>query len=314
MDALEELWAQIGTVFQDSAAQAVPPVLAALLLLLLGWILAVISQALVTRVLRRLGLDRMAERAGASQTLTDLGVKRTVSGLLGRFVYWLVLLIFVLAAVRRLGLTGVDQALTALTGYLPSILAASLILFLGVVIAHFVGDAVGAFALRAGIRGGLGLGAVTRYTILVLAVILALEQLNLQTGLLVMITLIVVGAVALALGLAFGLGSRSLAHSIMAGLHARESFAPGEELVVRKHRGRLVRIDAVTTVLETDEGLVSIPNVVLVEEDVLVLARAEGSSGAREASADKESPAAEAASARESASSSEDTTASEEGA
>ena len=305
MDSLEELWAQIGTLFQDSAAQAVPPVLAALLLLLLGWVLAVISQALVTRILRRLGLDRLAEHVGASQTLTDLGVKRTVSGLVGRFVYWLVLLIFVLTAVRRLGLTGVDQALQALTGYLPSILAASLVLFLGLVVARFVGDAVGAFALRAGIRDGHALGAATRYAILALAVILALQQLNLETGLLVMIALIVVGAVALALGLAFGLGSRSLAHGIMAGLHARESFAPGEELVVGNHRGRLVRIDAVTTVLETDEGQVSIPNVILVEQDVLVLASAD--------SADRESSVSEAASARQSASSGEDAFSNEDG-
>lgn len=305
MDSIEEIWAQIGALFQDSAAQALPPVVAALLLLLLGWILAMISQALVTRVLRRLGLDGLAERVGASQTLTDLGVKRTVSALLGRFVYWLVLLVFVLTAVRRLGLTGVDQALLALTGYLPSILAASLVLFLGVVIARFVGDAVGTFALRAGVRGGPALGTATRFAILALTAILALEQLNLQTGLLVMIALIVVGAVALALGLAFGLGSRSLAHGIMAGLHARESFAPGEELVVRNHHGRLVRIDAVTTVLETDEGHVSIPNVVLVEEDVLVLASAE--------STDRESSVSEAASAWESASSGEDAFSNEDG-
>jgi hypothetical protein len=91
----------------------------------------------------------------------------------------------------------------------------------------------------------------------------------------------------------------------MAGLHARESFAPGEELVVRNHHGRLVRIDAVTTVLETDEGHVSIPNVVLVEEDVLVLASAE--------STDRESSVSEAASARESASSGEDAFSNEDG-
>jgi small-conductance mechanosensitive channel len=272
MQRLEELWAQIGSVFQDSAAQAVPPVIAALVLLVVGWLLALICQALLSRVLHGLGLDRLADRTGATQILEDLGTKRTLSSLLARMVYWLILLIFVVAAVRRLGMEGVDQALTALISYLPSILAAALILFLGVVLARLLGDAVGAFALQAGIRGGRVLGAATRYTTVGLAVILALDQLHLQVGMLVMAALIVLSAVALSLGLAFGLGSRELAHSIMAGLHAREFFKPGEELLVRSHRGRLVRVDTVTTVLETDQGQVSLPNVVLVEEEVVVLA------------------------------------------
>lgn len=275
MDSLSDLWTQIVDGLASATSSALPPLVAGLLLLLVGWLVALLGRAIVSGLLRRLGLDNLSERIGADRALQQLGLDMPASKLLGRVAYWLILLLFVLAAVNRLGMQGVDEALTVLIGYLPSVLAAALILFLGAVLGRFAGDAVGTFALQAGIAGGRLLGQVIRWAILGLAIILALDQLNFQVGFLVSIITVVVAAVALATGLAFGLGSRSLAHSIMAGLHAREAFAKGERLNVRSHTGRLVSIDAVRAVLETEAGLVSIPNTALVEEEVTVLPEAE---------------------------------------
>lgn len=274
MDSLTELWTQIVEALGSATSDALPPLVAGLLLLLVGWLAALLGKAIVSGVLRRLGLDRLAERTGVARALEQLGMDPSASRLLGRIVYWLILLLFVLAAVNRLGMKGVDEALMVFVGYLPSVLAAGLILFLGAVLARFVGDAVGTFATQAGVTGGRLMGQAMRYTLLSLAVILAMDQLRLRVGFLVTIVVIVVGAVALATGLAFGLGSRGLAHSIMAGLHAREAFAEGQRLRVRGHTGRLVSINAVKAVLETESGLVSIPNTVMVEEEVTVLPEA----------------------------------------
>lgn len=274
MDSLSELWTQIVEGLGSATSNALPPLVAALLLLLIGWLVALLSKAILTALLRRLGVDRLAEKIGVDHALEQLGMDPSASQLLGRIAYWLILLLFILAAVNRLGMKGVDQALTMFIGYLPSVLAAALILFLGSVLARFVGEAVGTFSIQAGVTGGRLVGQVVRWTLLSLAVILAMDQLKLQVGFLVSILVIIVGAVALATGLAFGLGSRGLAHSIMAGFHAREAFTEGQWLRVRSHTGRLVSVDAVQTVLQTEEGLVSIPNTVLVEEEVTVLPEA----------------------------------------
>lgn len=275
MPSLTELWTQIVEQFQSVTASALPPVLAALLLLLVGWLLALLGRAIVSGLLRRVGLDRLAERLGAEQALSQLGIERPVSSILGRVAYWFILLIFVLAAANRLGLVGVTEALRIFIGYLPSVLAASLILFLGLVLGRFLGNAVGTFAEQAGVSGGRVLGETVRFSVIALTVILAMEQLRLETRLLSTIVLIVVAAVALAMGLAFGLGSRGLAHSIMAGFHAREAFKPGQRLAVRNHTGQLVQINAAQAVLETEDGYVSLPNTVLLEEEVVVLDRLE---------------------------------------
>lgn len=271
MPSLTELWTQIVEQFQSVTASALPPLAAALLLLLVGWLLALLGRAIVSGLLRRVGLDRLAERLGIEQALSQLGIETSISRILGRIVYWFILLIFILAATNRLGLVGVTEALRVFIGYLPSVLAAALILFLGVVLGRFLGNAVGTFAEQAGVSGGRVLGQAIRFFVIALAVILAMEQLNLETRLLSTIAVIVIGAVALAMGLAFGLGSRGLAHSIMAGFHAREAFKPGQRLAIRDYTGQLVRINAAQVVLETEAGYVSLPNTALLEEEVLVL-------------------------------------------
>jgi small-conductance mechanosensitive channel len=271
MPSLEELWTQIVEQFQEVTASALPPVVGALILLLAGWLLAILGRAIVAGLLRRVGLDRLAERLGADRALSQLSIESPVSSILGRVIYWFILLIFVLAAANRLGLVGVTEALRIFIGYLPSVLAAALLLFLGVVLGRFLGNAVGTFAEQAGVSGGQVLGQAVRFFVIALTVILAMEQLNLETRLLTTLAVIVIGAVALAMGLAFGLGSRSLARSIMAGFHAREAFRPGQRLTIRDHTGQLVRINAAQAVLETEDGHVSLPNTALLEEEVLVL-------------------------------------------
>jgi uncharacterized membrane protein required for colicin V production len=92
-----------------------------------------------------------------------MGLGNSLASLLGRFIYWLLLLIFILAAVESMGLGIVTEALSVLVGYLPNILAAALILLVGSLIARFVSDAVGAFAIQSGISSGPILGKAVQY-------------------------------------------------------------------------------------------------------------------------------------------------------
>lgn len=244
---------------------------AALLLLVVGWLAARLAQFVVGGLLKRIGLDRLGDKAGAKRMLQDIGIDASVSYLLARLVYWLVLLVFVLAAAESLGLQGLSTTLHGLVGYLPNVLAAMLILLLGALIARLVGTTLGALAERSGIRGGLALGQMSRYIILIFVAVLALEQLGVETALLVNFATVLVTALLLALAVAFGWGSRELARNIMAGFHLREVFVVGQNLEVRGHRGRLTAIGPVKTTLETEKGKVSLPNYVFAEEEVLIL-------------------------------------------
>lgn len=249
----------------------IPNLLGALALLIIGWLVARLAQFVIGGLLRRLRLDALTERVGISSTLSNAGMDSSVSNLLARLTYWLILFVFILAAVESLGLIGFAETINQLVGYLPNVIAAALILLLGSLIAQVVGDALREMTIRAGVAAGPALGQVARYTLLIFAVILALAQLGIQTDLLIIAASSLLAATSLALALAFGIGSRDLARNIMAGFHAKESFQAGQRLGVRGHSGELLSIGAVKSLIRTSNGTVSLPNSVLMEEEVIVL-------------------------------------------
>lgn len=266
-----EFWTEnLDRLFAE-ALSWLPTLGAALALLLGGWIVARLVQALLGGLLHRLGLDRLGERAGTVKVLQDLGLEPTLSRQLARFFFWLILLVFLLAAADTLGMHQVTDTLRQLVAYLPQVLAAILLAIFGSLVARLVGNGVGAMADRSGVRGGMALGQGVRYVILVFVALLALEQLGVETTLLIWTATALVAAAALALAVAFGWGSRELARNIMAGFHAREEFAVGQKLALRGHSGSLVGIGAIRARLDTEGGLVSLPNSVLTDEEVVIL-------------------------------------------
>lgn len=262
-----DLWAQTVSM----VVLWLPNLLGALAILLVGWLVARLVQFVIGGLLRRLRLDVLAERVGISRLLSNAGLDPSVAGLLARLAYWLVLFIFVLAAAETLGLLGIVDTLNRLVGYLPNVIAAALILLLGSLFAQVVGDALRAMMIQAGVSAGPALGQVVRYSLLVFVIILALDQLGIQTALLTIAASALVIAIMLALALAFGLGSRDLARNIMAGFHAKETFEEGQQLSIRGQSGRLTSIGTVKSVIRTSNGWLSLPNSVLTEEEVTVL-------------------------------------------
>jgi small-conductance mechanosensitive channel len=224
------------------------------------------------------GIDRLAERAGISSLLAEAGFDRSVGSLIARVVYWIVLLVFLIAATESLGLPGVVETLRSLVAYLPSVLGAALIILLGSLIAGVVGDTLGTLTKQTGVEAAPLLGQIVRYVIIAFSIILALDQLGIETTLLIVTAIAIVAATALALALAFGIGSRELARNIMAGFHVKETFSIGVRLKVKGHTGHLVNVGSVKATLETENGLVSLPNTVLIDEDVTLMPEVEATS------------------------------------
>ena len=273
----ETFWIETINQIQSSLSTWLPAILGALLLLLAGWLVARISQAVIARLLHKLGLDRLAERTGIAKGLTTIGAQGNLSYLLARITFWLIVIFFSLLALGTLGLTDVvTSALNSLFAFLPRFVAATVIFLVGAFIARIVGDAITAVTVQSTISNGRILGQAVRYSLLIVVVILSLDELGVQTNILTTIIIISVAAGAFGLALAFGLGNQQLAHNIMAGFHAREEFNPGQTLSLDEHTGKLISIGATKTLLETNDGQISLPNVVLLDEVVRI--RPEGNS------------------------------------
>jgi len=201
-----------------------PGLLALLVLIVVGWIAAVIARSLLGRALRAIRFDHWCEEAGIAQVFRRAEIRRPPSQLLARVLFWLVFLAFTVAGLHALEITLVDRALAAIFGYIPRLVAALLILLGGFLLANFLARAALLAAVNAHLASARLLAGGVRFLIIAIALAMALEQLTLSAHIVVAAFSIFFGGVTLALAIAFGLAGRDLARDVL-----RRQFAPRRE-------------------------------------------------------------------------------------
>jgi len=192
-------------------ADFLPKLLAALVLLFFGWILAKLMRGGVRRLLALAHFDSLAEKTGVEEFLKHGEMHITLAGIISEVCYWLVLLIVLVTVSNSLGLTAVAELFKRVVLYLPNIIVAVLIIIFGTLLARFINRMVFAWLRNLGVDGALTISTIAEYGVQVFAVFVALEQLAIGTQLLTTAFAILFGAVCLALALAFGLGGREWA-------------------------------------------------------------------------------------------------------
>lgn len=189
---------------------AIPAVIGALIIILIGWIIAGVVARLVTEVLRRAGADRLfAEHGGEVYGSHSRKIKPSVVG--GELVKWLIRIVFLVAAANVLGLTQVSQLLNDIILWIPNLIVAAIILLLAPILGRFVRGAIEVGAGQMGFTNASLLGRTAEIAIVVFAVIIAINQIGIAANLVNTLFIGVVAALALAFGLAFGLGGRDVA-------------------------------------------------------------------------------------------------------
>lgn len=193
-------------------ASFLPHVMAALGILLVGYAVAKMVERGTVLFLERVGFDGLMHEGGVTEALERTGTALAASRVLAKLVFWAVMLLVILLVANALGLAVVSELFAELLGYIPSVISAVIILLLGMVLGEFVKDLV--LASAGAVHGGRTLAKVAKGAVIVLAVFMALEQLNIAEDILLVAFMAVVGAAALAAGIAFGLGGRDVAAEV----------------------------------------------------------------------------------------------------
>jgi len=194
----------------------IPRVIGFLVILIVGLILATLVSRALTLILRKVGFDRMANRIGLSRFEQRMGITLDPAGILGKIVYWFILLIFLVPAADALGLPAVSNILNTLVAYIPNVFVAILVLFLGTLAATFVADLARGAVASANIGSPRIFAGIARWAIIGFSALVALEQLQISTPLINELFGGIVAAMAIAFGLAFGLGGQEAARRWLA--------------------------------------------------------------------------------------------------
>ena len=200
-----------GRAFLSKVALFLPNLLAALLILLGGWIMAKFIRLLVFRFLLAIRFDVAGERAGIDAMLARADIRQSPPELVAILVYWLTTLLVVITAINTLGLTAVAELLNRILLYIPKVIAAVVVLILGLFVANFLSGVIRTAAASAGLAEAEVLATIARYSLTVFTGAVTLHELGVGAELVRAAFTIVFGAVGLALALAFGLGCKDLA-------------------------------------------------------------------------------------------------------
>ena len=227
----------------------------ALLVLALG----IATALLVDRVARRLIGKAAAVLASRGHTIAAAQDSARVETAVGRTLYWIVVLIAVMAATEMLGLPVVTAWLSGVTSYLPRVAVAVVIGALGTIAGRAVRHMVTSAATSAQLPAPQRLGRLTQIAILIGTALVAIEQLGIEISLLKTALLIVLAALLAGAALAFGLGGQHVVTNILSAYYVQKLYRVGQTVRLDGLEGRIARITETAVIIETSDGEVAVP-------------------------------------------------------
>jgi hypothetical protein len=198
-----------------TTARFLPSLLAAIVVFIIGVIVAAIVKNILVRILETIDLERILSRTGLPQAMKKGGSSMTITNLLGELIRWFVVLIFLIPTADILGLGTVNDILKTILLYIPNVVVAVVIVTIGVVIGHIAREVIAATVAGLGAQTSKTIGQIANWAIIVFASLAALTQLGVATDLIKILFTGFIAMIALAGGLAFGLGGRDTAASVL---------------------------------------------------------------------------------------------------
>lgn len=195
--------------------EAIPRVVGFVIILIIGWLISSLLAGAVVALLRAVRFNDMSARSGLTGFVQRMGVRTDASGVMANIVKWFVRLITLVVAFDALGLPAVSSVLQDFLLWIPNLVVALVILVIAGLAANALGDLVRGATAQAGFTNPDLLSTITRMAIWVFAVVIAANQVGIASTLVNTLFMGTVGALALAFGLAFGLGGRDLASRLL---------------------------------------------------------------------------------------------------
>ena len=202
-------------VFLLRVGEFLPRLAIALVVVIVGWLLAKAARFAIVRGLRAINFHVVTQRAGLDGFLRDGGIRTDTTDILGLMVYWLVILAALVIGFNSLGLTYVTDLLGRVILFVPKVMVALLVLAFGAYFARFIANAITAYCKNVHIQDAELLGRLGQYAILTFVVLIALDQVSIGGDIVRQSFLIILAGLVFALALAFGLGGKEWAAELL---------------------------------------------------------------------------------------------------
>ncbi len=199
----------------NTFTSSLPTLINALVILIIGWIIAKMVKWAMQKVLKAVNFDSITDKVGINKYLQQGGIKKGSTGLVSTLVYWMIMLTVLTAFFNTLGLDVVSNLFNDIIMYIPRILVGCLLFVVGMYMAEFVSGLVVGALKSGGVANAETFGKFANFAVMFFVVSIVLSQLGIGGGIIETLVGIVLGALGLALSLAFGLGGKDWAAGVI---------------------------------------------------------------------------------------------------
>ncbi len=193
----------------------VPKLVGSILIFSIGLLIASLARTLVLRLLTVAQLEPFAEKVGLNKILRGIGSQVTAQDVIGEIIRWSIIFVFLVPASEVLGLAQLSQLINNLVDYIPNVVVAVIILMIGAIVADILGEVVRGTSHAVGTSTARVMGITAKYAVIIFSVMIALNELGIGSSIILALVWGMVGMVALAGGLAFGLGGKDTAAEVL---------------------------------------------------------------------------------------------------
>jgi small-conductance mechanosensitive channel len=250
------------TIFGDLLSgfiTAVPGVVGAIVIIIIGFIVAKILRKVIRGVLEKVGIDKVGDKLNEIEIVDKANVKVKFSSVLSTIVYYFLILFFTVAATEVLGMPAVSELVKNIFEFIPKVVVALIILVIGILVADALKNVVTTACNSLGISSGKLIGNLIFYFLLINVVILALSQAGINTDFLSQNLSILIGGVAFAFAIGYGIASKDVVSNYLAGYYSGNIVKVGDQVKIDDVTGTVVDVSKSTIVVETSDSNVVFP-------------------------------------------------------
>ncbi|HFA48815.1 MAG TPA: mechanosensitive ion channel [Bacteroidetes bacterium] len=249
-------------------ASALPNVIGAIVILVIGWLIAKIISKALQKVFETIKIDRFGDKLNETEFATKANFKVKVSTFLSKLIYYVFMLVVVMMATDVLGMPVVSSMVSDLISYLPRLLSAIVLFVLGIYLAEFIKNIVLAACTALAIPSAKIIATFVFYLIFLTLTISAMAQASIDTALITSNLTVILGGVILAFSIGYGFASRDTMANFIASFYSKNKVKVGDLVSIDGSSGKVIAMDSISLTLQAEGKIIIIPLKKLTSEKV----------------------------------------------
>lgn len=267
-----DIWKIIGDLITEFLS-FMPNFIGALLVFLIGWIVARMLSKLVKKLLQSIGIDRLAEKLNQLDLFYKNNIKIAPSQVFSKVLYYFLLVIFAVAATDILNMEVISQLMSDLLNYIPVLLSAVIIFLIGLIVADFIKDLVKSTCDSLGIPAGGIISNAVFYFIFLNITMITLSQAGIDTDFIQDNLSIVLAGIVFAFAIGYGIASRHIVANYLSAYYNKGKVNIGDVIAVEGIKGQVVDINTSSIVLQTEDRMVIFPLSKMTSEKIEIFSK-----------------------------------------